>query len=296
MNRFRSRSVREMTAAYLFLSPAFVFLIIFTAIPSVYALVLSFCKWDLITSPKFVGLAQWVKAVSSREATTSIGVTLGITMASAPIALAIGLWLAIMLDKLPFGKVLFRTAFFAPFVATLTAVSFVWSDLFNTTNGYFNYILQQIGLPPVGWLIYPLAAQISVSVVLIWQSIGFNMLLFLAGLQGIDQTYYEAAVVDGAKGRDIFWHITLPMLSPTTFFLLINMIIRGFQLYESVFILTAGGPGYSTTTLVYFIYRAAFKNYNIGLASALSMVLFVLIGITTMIMWRLQNRMVQYGD
>jgi multiple sugar transport system permease protein len=185
---------------------------------------------------------------------------------------------------------------FAPFVATLTAISFVWSDLFDLNYGFFNYLLSLIGHAPVAWLSYPETARFAIAIMLIWHNIGFNMLVFIAGLQGIDNTYYEAAIVDGARPIRIFFRITLPLLSPITFFLLINMIIRGFQIYESVYVLTAGGPGYSTSTLVYFIYRTAFLNFNVGLASAMSMVLFILIGICTIVMWTLQKRWVHYGD
>jgi multiple sugar transport system permease protein len=296
MIKLQTRRVHEMLAAYTFLLPAFLFLMIFVAIPAVWALILSFCRWDMISPPRFAGLAHWIKVFSSDETKTSIFTTLLIVLLSSPVSIAIGLILALLLDRLPFGKTLYRTIFFVPFVATLTAVSFVWSDLFDTQNGIFNYLLSLIGLDPVPWLIYPGPARLAVSIVLIWQNVGFNMLVFLAGLQGLDQTYYEAAIVDGAKARHVLLYITVPLLSPITFFLTINMIIRGFQLYESVYVLTAGGPGYSTSTLVYFIYKTAFSTFNVGLASAMSMVLFILIGIFTLIMWSVQSRWVHYGD
>lgn len=292
----KTRKAREIGTGYLFLLPAFSFLIVFVAIPAIWGMLLSFTKWDMVMPPRFVGLEQWINVFNSREARTSIGVTLGIVFTSAPIALVIGLGLALLLDKLPFMKVFYRTAFFAPFVATLTAVSYVWCDLFNTQHGFINYVLEAIGMQPVSWLIYPATARISIAIVLIWQNLGFNMLMCLAGLQSLDQTYYEAAVVDGAKRRHLLFHITIPLLSPILFLLAINMIISGFQLYDSVYVITAGGPGYSTATMVYFIQRMAFRNYNIGLASALSVVLFIFIAISTLIMWKIQNRWVHYGD
>ena len=296
MISLRTRKSREAMAAYGFLLPAFVALVIFVAVPAVWAFALSFTRWDMISSPRFVGLSQWVRVFESTAPKTSVITTLIIVGLSAPIALAIGLALAVLLDKVRRGKILYRTIFFMPFVASLTAVSFVWADLFDTQNGIINYYLSQIGIDAVSWLIRPASARIAVSIVLIWQSVGFNMLIFLAGLQSIDDSYYEAAIVDGANGWQRFTRITLPLLSPYIFFLVINMIIRGFQVYESVYVLTAGGPGYSTSTLVYFIYTTAFRNYNAGLASAMSMVLFALIGFFTLLTWKFQDRWVFYAD
>lgn len=296
MLKLRNRQSRESLAAYCFLLPAFAFLIIFVAVPSIWAFFLSFTRWDMIGTPHFVGFEQWAKVFQSSETRTSIFTTLLIVLLSSPIAIVIGLLLAVLLDKLPAGNRVYRTIFFAPFVATLTAISFVWADLFDTQNGLFNYLLGMLGADPVPWLTYPTPARLSVAIVLIWQSVGFNMLVFLAGLQSIDYSYYEAAIVDGAKKPRMFFNITLPLLSPITFFLVINMIIRGFQLYESVYVLTGGGPGYSTSTLVYFIYTTAFSNYDVGLASAMSVVLFILIGIFTMLMWRVQKKGVHYAE
>jgi multiple sugar transport system permease protein len=253
-------------------------------------------RWDMISAPRFAGVSQWIRAFRSSAPRTSIFTTLFIAILSSPVSLMLGLLLAVTLDKAPYCKILFRTIFFMPFVASLTAVSFVWADLFDTQNGIINYYLGRIGIEPISWLIYPIPARISVSIVLVWQSVGFNMLIFLAGLQSIDDSYYEAAIVEGAGHWWQFHSITLPLLSPYTFFLIINMIIRGFQIYESVYVLTAGGPGYATSTLVYFIYTTAFKNYNAGLASAMSMILFALIGFFTVVAWKLQDKWVFYAD
>ncbi len=294
--RLTARKSREALAAYGFLLPAFVVLTVFVAIPAVWAFVLSFMRWDMIGTPRFAGFSQWLRVFQSTAPRTSVITTLLIVAMSSPVSILIGLVLAVLLDKVRRGKIIYRTIFFMPFVASLTAVSFVWADLFDTQNGIINYYLSLIGLNPVSWLIRPTPARLAVSIVLIWQSVGFNMLIFLAGLQSIDTSYYEAAIVDGANRFQQFRKITLPLLSPYTFFLVINMIIRGFQVYESVYVLTAGGPGYSTSTLVYFIYTTAFKNYNAGLASAMSMVLFALIGFFTMLTWKFQDRWVFYAE
>ncbi len=290
----KTRRAREGAAAYCLLMPALVFMIVFVLVPAGWALVLSFTRWNMISTPKFVGFQQWAKVLNATAPRSSVATTMIIVLLSSPISIVIGLALAILLDRIPRGKVIYRTVFFVPVIVSMTAISFVWLDLFNTQKGYFNYLLGQMGFNPVRWLTDPWMARISVSVVLIWKTVGFNMLIFLAGLQSLDSSYDEAAIVDGANAWQRLTRITVPLLSPTTFFLFINMIISGFQLYEPVYIITGGGPGYATTTLVYFIYRTAFVEFNAGLASAMSMVLLILIGIFTALVWTVQKRWVYY--
>jgi multiple sugar transport system permease protein len=292
----RTKRSRESVAAFLLLLPATVFMVTFVLVPAVWAFILSFMQWNMISAPHFAGFLQWRKVFLSIAPRSSVTTTITIVLLSSPVAIIMGLLLAVVLDNIPFGKIFYRTVFFVPVIVTLTAISFVWLDLFNTQKGFFNYLLNLAGLPSVNWLTDPTMARLSVSIVLIWRNVGFNMLIFLAGLQGIDESYYDAAIVDGASETQQFLKITIPLLSPVTFFLFVLMIINGFQLYEPVYIITGGGPGYSTSTLVYFIYRTAFVDFNAGLASAMSMVLLVLIGLFTAISWTLQKRWVHYEN
>jgi multiple sugar transport system permease protein len=214
---------------------------------------------------------------------------------SAPVSLALGLFLAVILEAVGRrAKPIFRSIFFAPFLTSLVGISFVWADMFGTQNGIINYVVGLVGIPKIPWLTNPDLARVSVSMIMIWQTSGFNMIIFMAGLQSIDQTYYDAAVVDGAGSLKVFWNITLPLLSPATFFLLVIAAINGFRLFDSVFVLTSGGPGYATTTMVYFVYQEAFHAFDAGSASAMSIILVIITSITTGALWRIQRRAVHY--
>jgi multiple sugar transport system permease protein len=256
---------------------------------------LSMFQWDLVSPIRFVGASNWVRLAGNMEALASIKNTILMVAISLPLNIAVGLTLALLVNKLPFGKAVFRSIFFMPAVTSLVAMSIIWQNMFTTDTGIINYGLRLLGIPPVQWLSDPAIALLSIVVVGLWHSAGYNMLIFLAGLQGIDETLYEAARVDGAKGSYVLWKITLPLLSPTMFFIVITSIIGGLQTFEAVYLLTAGGPGYATTTLVYFIVNAAFKSFDMGLAACISIVLFLLIFAVTIVQWKFQKKWVHYN-
>lgn len=285
---------REQVAAYLFILPSFVSFIIFVLVPAVMGLGLSFFQWDLVSPVHFVGMDNWSELLENKEALGSIKTTIIMVIISLPLTVVCGLMLALLVNKLPFGKTFFRSVFFIPSITSMVAMSVIWGNMYGKDNGLINYVLSQVGIQPVGWLSNPHMALISIVILGIWSSAGYNMLIFLAGLQGIDESLYEAAKVDGGSGVYIFWKITLPLLSPTLFFISITSIIGGLQSFEAVYLLTHGGPGYATTTLVYFIVNAAFKSFNMGLAATISLVLFMLILIVTLIQWRFQKKWVHY--
>lgn len=282
-------------SAYLFILPSMICFIIFVLIPAVMGLGLSFFQWDLTSPIRYVGLDNWADFLNNKEAIASIRTTLLFVIISIPLTIAFGLLLALLVNKLPFGKPVFRSIFFIPAVTSMVAMSVIWGNMYTKDTGLINYGLSLLGISPVGWLSSPLTAIFSVILFSLWHSAGYNMLIFLAGLQAIDETLYEAAKVDGASPFYVFRKVTLPLLSPTMFFIVITSVIGNLQTFEAVYLLTEGGPGYATTTLVYFIVNAAFKGFNMGLAATISTVLFVLIAIVTLIQWKFQERWVHYN-
>jgi multiple sugar transport system permease protein len=285
---------KEEASAFLLLSPSTLLYVVFLLIPTIIGLGLSFYKWDMMSSPEFVGLQNWGKILEMPQAMASILNTIIITVIAVPLTIIVGLALALLVNKLPWGKMIFRSVFFSPVVASLVVMSIVWNFLYSTQTGYFNYLLKLMGFKEVAWLTDPKIAILSVIIMLVWHNSGYNMLIFLAGLQVIDESLYESAKIDGAGKFYIFWKLTLPLLSPVMFFIVITSTISNLQTFEAVYLLTGGGPGYATTTLVYFIVNAAFKSFDMGLAATLSIVLFALIALVTFIQWKFQDKWVHY--
>jgi len=206
------------------------------------------------------------------------------------------LFLAILVNqKFLKGKKFFRMAYYLPVVTMMVAVSMLWKWLLSTNNGLVNYFLGFIGIPNINWLIDPKWAMPGLILMSIWKGTGFNMIIFLAGLQGIPKTYYEAADIDGASWWHKFKSITLPLLSPTTFFIALTTAIHSFQIFQQAYILTEGGPQEATTTVVYYVYNNSFQWFRMGYACAQSVVLLIILIVVTFIQTRLQKRWVFYA-
>lgn len=292
--RPRARATRpagEERAAWLFLIPSIIPFVIFTFLPAIATLVLSFFRWDFISSPRFVGLDNWISLFSGGDAGQSVIVTLILCALTVPTAMALGLALAIALDRMPFGKVFFRSIFFMPIVTSMVAISFVFGNMFATESGLINFAITAIGLPPVAWLTYPTQAMISVAIMMVWSMAGLCMLIYLAGLQQIDGSLIEAAHLDGASRWQLFFHVVRPLLWRSTLFLAITQTIHALQTFEAVFVLTDGGPGNATTTIGLYIYKATFRNFDVGNGATGSVALFVLMLIITIIQLRSQRKM-----
>lgn len=212
-----------------------------------------------------------------------------------PSVIVISLGIAIILNKNIKGRMFFRAAYFVPVVSSWVAVSLIWKWLFNPSFGIINYVLSLVGISGPAWLHDPQFAMIAIIITSVWKDIGFLMVMFLAGLQNIPDTYYEAASIDGASSFRKFWNITVPLLAPTTFFVLIISLINSFQVFDQVMIMTGGGPAGTTTVLVQQIYNHAFRYYEMGYASAMSWFLFVIIFVITAVQMKLQKRWVDYG-
>lgn len=216
-----------------------------------------------------------------------MGNTFYFTLVSVPIGIALSLFLAVFLNqKLSFIR-FYRAAFFIPVISSMVAVTVIWQWIYNPEFGLLNYALSWFGIDGPTWLTSPKWAMPAVIITSIWKSLGFNMLIFLAGLQSISEDYYEAADIDGAKWYTKFWSITVPLLSPTTFFVTVMSIINSFQVFDTVYLMTQGGPARTTSVLVYYIFQNAFQYFRMGYASAMAYILFFIVLIVTLVQfWR----------
>lgn len=289
------RKIKNMATAYLFLLPNFIGFLIFTLIPIVCSMGLSLMEWDSANPMKFVGLQNFTRLATDETFKISLWNTVYYSVFTVPLTMAAALGLALILNQKLKGINIFRTIFFFPHVASLVAVAVVWNLLFHPTLGPINNLLRSLGMAnPPGWTSSIDWAMPVIIIVSIWKSMGYYMILYLSGLQAIPRELYEAARVDGASAFQRFRYITLPMLTPTTFFVSIMLTIACFKVFDLVSVMTGGGPGRATNVLVYNIYNTAFINYEFGYASAVSMVLFLIVLVVTIIQFRAEKKWVSY--
>lgn len=287
---------KDERTAWLFLLPSLVLFLAFTGLPVVVAFFVSFTQWDLFNPPIFTGLTNYTKLLADPIFGKVMGNTAYFVLLSVPIQMLIGLLCALALNRAIRGQTFFRVAYFLPVVTSTIAAALVWAWLFNANVGLINVLLTLLGVSePPRWLSSTRWAMAAVIIVSIWQNVGYAVVLFLAGLQNIRADLYDAAAIDGARGWKRLWFITLPLLSPTTFFVLIISIIGSFQVFELVFVMTQAGPANATNTLVYYIYQNGFQFYQMGYASAAAMILFAIVLVMTLIQYALQSRWVHYG-
>ena len=283
---------REACTGWLFVSPALIGFSIFTFGSILYSLYLSFTDYNLLSKPNWLGLQNYVKAFTDDQYFYPyFGNTFYFVVALVPIVLVVSLLLAILINKKA-GRLTkgYRVALFLPSITSTVAVSMVWLWIFNPDMGILNNILTAIGLNDVPlWLGDPAWSKPALVIMRVWQMSGYYMLMFLAGLQTIPETLYEAADVDGATGWQKFIRITVPMLSNTTFVVAILLVIEAFNMFESIFVMTKGGPLGSTSTIMYYIYEQGFTNYNMGYASALAWIFFAIIMVVTLIQYRFRH-------
>ena len=267
--------------AWSFILPNFVGFFIFTLIPVIFSFILAFLKWDSFSSPEFVGLKNFSKMLNDETFWISLKNTFLYTIGVVPLTIICSLGLAILLNRKLRGVNFFRTAFFFPYVTSLVAIAVVWNMLFHPTMGPINQFLKLIMENPPGWTSSSQWALWAVVIVSVWRGMGYYMILYLAGLQSIPSELYEAASMDGANKANQFWNVTLPSLRPTTFFVTVMLVINCFKVFDLIQVMTDGGPGRATNVLVYQIYNEAFVKFNFGYASAISLILFVIVlGVT----------------
>ncbi|MFD2614918.1 carbohydrate ABC transporter permease [Paenibacillus gansuensis] len=283
-------------APYLFIAPVIVLLTLFSLLPILVALVISFTDMDIaglgdFSSIQFIGFGNYVQVLSDPIFVKSILNTLFYVVIGVPLVILFSLSIALLVN---FGKSrtfkVFRVVFYMPSVTNVVAVAVVWSYLYNPSIGLFNYLLEKAGAGTVPWLTDPVMAKISLIILALWRGIGLNMIIFIAALQGIPRSYYEAAALDGANRWQQLVYITIPMLRYAIFFVSITTMIGWLQFFEEPFIMTEGGPLDSTTSVALFIYRNGFSMSNFGYAAAGSFVLFLAIIAITLIQFRLQKK------
>ena len=281
---------------YLYLLPTLAGMLLLSAGAIAGAFMVSFTRWDLVSAPEWAGLANYRLMLESPLFWEVFGNTFYFVALAVPFSVGGSLFLALLVNQRLRGMTFFRTVYFMPVVASMVAVALVWSWIFNPEYGLLNDLLARwFGVRGPEWLADPRWAMPALVIVTVWKGLGYNMLLFLAGLQNIPQELYDAALTDGARAWSRFKHVTLPMLSPTMFFVVVISLINGFQVFEQTFILTRGGPANATRTLSYFIYENAFQFFQMGYAAAMAVVLFLLLFGITLIQLRLQKRWVFYG-
>ncbi len=293
--RILKKATREAIKGWFFVSPALLMQIIFVYLPLGYALFVSFHRWNMIRPMKFVGFRNYSHLFTSEDFWHSLYVTFIYVLGTVPTSVIIGLLLALLLNLSWLkGKGLFRTMFYIPVITAMAAAAVVWNWLFEPSVGLINYILGLFGISPKGWLNDPNWAIVALIIVGIWKRIGYNMVLFLAGLQSIPRTYYEAAMIDGATTFPRFWYITLPLLSPTTLFVTIIQFIASFRVFISVSVMTKGGPAKSTEVITYYLYENAFNYLKMGYASTIAIVMFLIMFSLTLLQFKVSQRRVFY--
>ena len=294
---------KEMIAAYGFLAPNLIGFLLFTSLPVLASLGLSFLKLDLLTGQsEFVGLKNFADLFQDPYFGKYCWNTVFLMLA-IPIGMAGSLLLAVALNQKLRGTVIFRTVYFLPTICSGVAIFMLWRLIYNPNFGFLNAMITQFGnlvhlnLTGPNWLTDEAWAKPAFILMSVWQSIGgYNMILYLAALQGVPRDLYDAAEVDGASAWQKFWNVTWPQISPTTFFIAIMSLIGGFQAgFDQAYIMTGGGPNGATTTIIYYIFNNAFQWYHMGYAAAISWVLFLIIFVITLLKWRFYGRSVHYS-
>lgn len=293
---FLKDRMRESIAGYLFILPAFILLLVFTVLPIVATLGLSVTDYQLLSPLRFTGLENWQRLAGDTRAWTTFRNSLVITIGAVLLNNLFGFLLAVGVNRsMPAAlKTTLRTIYFFPFITTAASLAMIWQFMLTKDRGMVNWMIGQIGIAPIGWLSDPNVVIWSVVMFDVWKSCGYLMVLYLAGLQGIPDSLYEAAMIDGANGRQQMRHITLPLITPTAFFCLIISSIGAFQIFDNAYVLTGGGPGDASRTIVMYIYEIAFNRFEYGYAATVSVTLMILLLIFTRIQFWVSNRWVNY--
>ncbi|BEP13034.1 sugar ABC transporter permease [Acidothermaceae bacterium B102] len=286
-------ALTERLAPYLFLSPAFLLFVIFVVAPVLASFVLAFVNWNLLGSPSWAGFHNFAKLGNDPVLLDALRNTLIFTASSIVLHVVFGTLLAIAVNsRMPrVLRYLLRTSIFFPFLISWAAVSLVWKYALDPSFGIFSYYTHQLGLSQ-NWLIDKSTALIALIFVDFWHTIGFAFVVLLAGLQAIPEMYYEAATVDGASAWQRFWKITVPLLSPSLFFVTVISFIGAFQIFEPMFLMTQGGPGDSTISIVQYLYQTVFRTFDVGYGAVLALVVFAIVLVVTGLQFRFLRRFV----
>jgi len=287
---------RNLVAGLTFLAPSLFILIVFVYLPIAWAFKLSFSSWEArSTADTFIGLDNYTRLMADPEFWNAVKNTVLFTLMKIPTDMVLSLGIALVLNQKLKGISFFRTAYFLPVITSVVAVSAIWRVIYNPSFGLANSLLEGLGLPPQRWLRDPALALPSVTLVALWNGLGYDIVIFLAGLQGIPREYYEAAQIDGASAWQRLRFITWPLLSPITFFVLVMGTINSFKVFSQIHVLTPdGGPLNSTEVLVFFLYRVAFQEFKFGEAAAVAFILLAIVLFLTFIQRQVIEPRVHY--
>lgn len=296
LSRFNSwRQRREETiSAWAFLAPGLLGWAVFIGVPTIAAFALAFYRYNLLSAPRFIGLRNFEKLLRDDVFHAALINTIVFTFATVALSVIVGLALAVLTNQALKGFVFLRSMLLLPYVAIMAGVAAVFRFIYLPELGVIDGFLGIFGLQGPAWLTSETWAMPALIILSVWKGFGYNMILFIVGLQNIPASLYEAAEIDGASSWRKFRHITLPMLSPTMFFVIVISIIGSFQVFDQAYLMTNGGPGTSTTTLVMYIYQLGFQNFMMGYASAVALVLFLLVFVFSLVQFTFQNKWVHY--
>ncbi|WP_342424032.1 sugar ABC transporter permease [Paenibacillus sp. FSL E2-0178] len=291
--KFWTPKRKEALVGWLFLTPEIIGMLLLNVFALGFSLYLSFSKWDMLSGMsgiEWIGLGNYTELFRDPAILEALKNNLLYTLMTVPVPIAIALVLAVIINNSVFLKSYFKVVFFIPYISSIIAIAAVWSALLHPSLGPVNQFLMQLGIDsPPKWLVDPHTSLLSIAIISTWASLGYTIIIYTAGLTNISSEIYEAADIDGATPIKKFLRITVPLLRPTTFFLLITMLIGSFKVFDIISYLTEGGPNNSSTVLVYRIYEEGFRNYDMGYASAISWLLFAIIGVITAATWKLRN-------
>lgn len=290
-----SLTLRQNLVGYSFILPNFIGFFVFIFIPVMFSLALSFSHWDGYTEIEFAGIQNFVDIFKDSVFRDSIWQTAYFTIFTVLFSVIASLGLALLLNQKIKARGFFRSALFFPYVASVVAVSVVFNAMLQPEYGPLNEFLKFIGISnPPGWLASTTWVIPGLIIVNVWRNMGYFMIIYLAGLQGIDQSLYEAAELDGANGWTRFWKITWPLLSPSTFFVVMMLVINSFKVFDLVWLMTNGGPGTSSTMISQYIYNQAFISWDYGKSSAAAMILFLIVALLTAFQFKAEKKIVNY--
>ena len=279
---------KESTVAWLFILPAVIGILIFIIIPIICSFGLSFAHWDLLNSPTFAGLDNYKEIFNQQIFWKILANTIVFAAATSVFGVIIPLILASIMNSKISGCEFYKCTYFLPYITPMIVVGIIWAWIFDPNIGFLNQILHM----HINWLYDAKYAMPALIIVSVWKLIGYNMIIFLSGFASVPQDLYESAKIDGANAIQTFKNITIPLLSPTVFFVVIITAISSFQVFDLIYLMTEGGPYDSTNVLVYAIYKNAFEYFNVGRASAISYILFIIILILTLIQWHYRKKLV----
>lgn len=288
---------REAVWGYLFIAPVVLGFLVFMAAPIIDALYKSFTNASLLGETSFIGLENYKKLLfHDKTFRISLKNTMVYSVGLVPLNIVMAFFMALLLKKKVRGIGFFRTAFFTPVVMSVVAWGIIWKFILGTDAGFLNLLLRSVGIKGPAWLYSKNLTMVVVIVVSVLKNVGMNMVIILSALHGVPETYYEAAEIDGVTPWKRLTHITLPLISPTIFMLVIVTLIGSLKVFGQIYSLTGGGPGNSTKVLVYYVYEQAFKYYEFGYASAAAFILFLLVLVFTLVQWKLKERWVYNED